>query len=82
MSWADLAQWQILLGGALSVTLISTVGNRRAQLAGYCIGLFNQWAWHYSAVTAEPFQFGVFIINLFYGFNYVRALLRIRKGES
>ena len=82
MSWADLAQWQILLGGALSVTLISTVGNRRAQFAGYCIGLTNQVAWHYPAITADPFQWGVFVINILYGINYVRALLRIRRGET
>jgi hypothetical protein len=69
------AQAQLVVVAVISVTLITH--HPRLAVWGFTLGLFNQWAWMYSAYHDSAW--GLAIVNVAYIFSYIRGIRRYRR---
>jgi hypothetical protein len=61
-------QWIICLCGMATVHLLARTDKR--QKYGYIVGLCSEPFWIIASLTAEPKQWGIAVLAVYYGWQY------------
>ena len=78
MNLDDISQILILSTSGATIFLLSSE-NKIKRKQGYIIGLFGEPFWIISTIINE--QWGIFILSLWYSFNFVKGYLKIIKNK-
>lgn len=76
---ADIIQVYILITSGLMVYYVKSPQVRQRKM-GYWVGIIGEPAWVYSTLTNQ--QYGMFLLSLWYTFNFILGLFYLRNQEE